>query len=124
MWYSANKPEPIIKMKAPVLIQSSEPRPAMVFSPAEIPITNMMAPKANRKQAESRCNIFLFTYHLSHMNDVGLSKRTSVTRHSISVSTMDARNKWSQRDFVTMKRRYQQEDTYYLQFLQESTSIL
>jgi len=58
------------------------------------------------------------------MNDMGLSKKSSVISHSISVSTMDVRNKWSWRDWVTVNRRCQQEDPYFLQFPQESTSIL
>jgi hypothetical protein len=58
------------------------------------------------------------------MNDRDLAKKSSVISHSISVSTMDARSKWSWRDCVTMKHRCQQEDPYFLQFPQESTSIL
>jgi hypothetical protein len=58
------------------------------------------------------------------MNDMGLSKKSSVISHSISVSTVDVRSKWSWRDWVTMKHRCQQEDPYFLQFPQESTSIL
>ena len=58
------------------------------------------------------------------MNDMGLPKKSSVISHSISVSTMDVRSKWNWRNGVIVKRRCQQEDPYFLQFPQESPSIL